>query len=95
MSNVDVIEVPAPDLTKGMRVFRRDRFGNLKLDFTIGDPFTTSGPDRLQPIAFHTTNGIKAFSLCAVIEVGSGQTIKDKRPNGKARRQIRKNAKVS
>ena len=74
MSNsVDVIEIPATDLTKGLRVYRRDRFGNLKLDFNVGDPFTTSGPGRLQPIAFYTDNGVKVFALCATVEVGTGR----------------------
>lgn len=102
MSNgTDVIDVPAHELTKGMRVYRRDRFGNLKVDFRIGERFTTSGPARLQPIAFYTDNGVKVFAQCAIVEVGTGRKAqntaegsrvigKHQRRNGKARRKDRK-----
>jgi hypothetical protein len=88
-NNVDVIEIPATDLTKGMRVYRRDRFGNLKQDFSIGDPFTTSGPERFQPIAFNTDNGVKVFSLCATVEVGTGRKAETHK-TGKRRPRNRK-----
>jgi hypothetical protein len=56
-----------------MTVYRQARGGQWKIDFRIGDPFTTSGPDRLQPLAFNTTNGIKVFAHCATVVIGTGK----------------------
>ena len=67
MSN-DTIEISAADLTKGMTVYREARNRQWKIDFRVGDPFTTSGPDRLQPLAFNTDNGVKVFAHCATVE---------------------------
>ena len=91
MSN-DTVEISAADLTKGMTVYREARGGQWKIDFRVGDPFTTSGPDRLQPLAFNTDNGVKVFAHCATVRIGTGQRESDKRQNGKARRKFRKNA---
>jgi hypothetical protein len=62
--------ISALDLRKGMTVYREARGGQWKIDFRIGDPFTTSGPGRLQPLAFNTTNGIKVFAHCATVVIG-------------------------
>lgn len=91
MSNADTtIDINALDLRKGMTVYRQARGGQWKIDFRIGDYFTTSGPNRLQPLAFHTTNGIKVFAHCATVRIGTGGEAKDTRANGKARRKDRK-----
>ena len=71
MSN-DTIEISTADLTKGMTVFREARGGQWKPDFKIGEPFFTSGPDRLQPLAFNTDNGVKVFAHCAIVRIGTG-----------------------
>lgn len=75
----DVISIPATDLRKGMQTFRRDRrSGKIKRDVRIGDPFTTSGPDSLQPLAFHVLDangkraGVNVYALCATVLIGSG-----------------------
>jgi hypothetical protein len=77
-----------------MTVYRQARGGQWKIDFRLGDPFTTSGPDRLQPEAWNTTNGIKVFAHCATVVIGSGNAaLSDKhgeRSNGKARRKNRR-----
>lgn len=97
----DTIAIPATDLTKGMTVYREARGGQLKPDFRVGDPFTTSGPSRLQPLAFNTTNGVKVFAHCATVRVGTGRQAhntaqgnraigRTQRRNGKARRKDRK-----
>jgi len=99
--SADTIDISALDLRKGMTVYRQARGGQWKEDFRIGDYFTTSGPDRLQPLAFHTTNGIKVFAHCATVVVGIGSKAKNtpegarvignqQRRNGKARRKDRK-----
>jgi hypothetical protein len=99
--SADTIDIKALDLRRGMTVYRQARGGQWKEDFRIGDPFTTSGPDRLQPLAFHTTNGIKVFAHCATVVVGIGSKAKNtpegarvignqQRRNGKARRKDRK-----
>lgn len=89
----NTIAIKATDLTKGMTVYREARSGQWKPDFRIGDLFTTSGPGRLQPLAFNTTNGVKVFAHCATVRVGTGNERAHKvsgRPNGKARRKNRK-----
>ena len=83
MSN-DLIEISAADLTKGMTVYREARGGQWKIDFRVGDPFTTSGPDRLQPLAFNTDNGVKVFAHCATVRIGSA--ISQQRRSGKGRK---------
>ena len=99
--SADTIDIKALDLRRGMTVYRQARGGQWKEDFRIGDYFTTSGPDRLQPLAFHTTNGIKVFAHCATVVVGIGSKAKNtpegarvignqQRRNGKARRKDRK-----
>ena len=99
--SADTIDISALDLRKGMTVYRQARGGQWKIDFRIGDPFTTSGPDRLQPLAFHTTNGIKVFAHCTTVVIDIGSKTKNtpegarvignqQRRNGKARRKDRK-----
>lgn len=99
--NTDTVEINALDLRKGMTVYRQARGGQWKIDFRIGEYFTTSGPNRLQPLAFHTTNGIKVFAHCATVVVGTGRKAENtdeaskvignqQRRNGKARRKDRK-----
>ena len=75
----DVISIPATDLRKGMQTFRRDpRGGKLKRDVRIGDPFTTSGPERFQPLAFTSIGpdgqraGTVVYSPCATVLIGTG-----------------------
>jgi hypothetical protein len=99
--SADTIDISALDLRKGMTVYRQARGGQWKIDFRIGDPFTTSGPDRLQPLAFHTTNGIKVFAHCTTVVIGTGREAKNtadaakvignqQRRNAKGRRKNRK-----
>ena len=71
--SAETTNITALDLRKGMTVYRQARGGQWKIDFRIGDPFTTSGPDRLQPLAFHTTNGIKVFAHCATVVIGTNR----------------------
>ena len=99
--SADTIDIKALDLRRGMTVYRQASGGQCKEDFRIGDYLNTSGPDRLQPLAFHTTNGIKVFAHCATVVVGIGSKAKNtpegarvignqQRRNGKARRKDRK-----
>ena len=85
MSN-ETVEISAADLTKGMTVYRQARGGQWKIDCRIGDPFTTSGPDRLQPLAFNTDNGVKVFAHCATVRIGTGRQAKNTAQGGKQRR---------
>lgn len=73
--SADTINISALDLRKGMTVYRQARGGQWKIDFRIGDPFTTSGPSRLQPLAFHTDNGIKVFAHCSTVVIGSAKKV--------------------
>lgn len=89
----DTIAIPATDLRKGMTVYRLARGGQWKIDFKIGDLFTTSGPDRLQPLAFYTDNGVKVFGHCATVRVGTGRknvkTVEAARSIGRNQRKAR------
>ncbi|MGH7238445.1 MAG: hypothetical protein ACREHG_00105, partial [Candidatus Saccharimonadales bacterium] len=63
-------DVSVLDLNTGMTLYRKVR-GRFRRDCKLGLPFTTSGPDRLQPIAFNTVDdngrriGTVVFAQCA------------------------------
>lgn len=72
----DVTPVPATELRRGMRTYRRHpRNGRLVLDVTIGDPFTTSG--SIQHTAYDTIgpdgkrSGTVVYSPCARVLVST------------------------
>jgi len=72
----DITPVPATELRKGMRTFRRDtRSGKIRRDVTIGDPFTHSG--SIQHVAYDTIgpdgkrNGTVVYSPCASVLVST------------------------
>jgi hypothetical protein len=87
------VAINALDLRKGMTVYREARGGQWKIDFKVGDYFTTSGPDRLQPLAFHTTNGVKIFAHCATVRVGTGRKNVKTVEAGRSERDKRRNRK--